>query len=50
MYNLMPRNSGLLASAVEAIGETPLVELSRMAKRTGGRLFAKLEYLNPGSS
>lgn len=46
----MPRNSGLLASAVEAIGETPLVELSRMAKGTGGRLLAKLEYLNPGSS
>jgi cysteine synthase A len=40
----------MLSSAVEAIGETPLVELSRMTKGLGGRLLAKLEYLNPGLS
>jgi len=40
----------ILPSAVEAIGETPLVELSRIAKGLGGRLLAKLEYLNPGHS
>jgi cysteine synthase A len=39
-----------LPSVVEAIGETPLVELSRLTKGLTGRLFAKLEYLNPGSS
>src|SRR5436190_1549268 len=40
----------MLSSAVEAIGQTPLVELSRMTKGLGGRLLAKLEYLNPGLS
>jgi cysteine synthase len=40
----------LLSSAVEAIGHTPLVELSRITNGLGGRLFAKLEYLNPGFS
>lgn len=40
----------MLASVVEAIGETPLVELSRIARGSGGRLLAKLEYLNPGFS
>jgi cysteine synthase A len=39
----------VLASVVEAIGETPLIELSRLAQGRG-RLLAKLEYLNPGSS
>ncbi len=40
----------LLGSIVEAIGETPLVELSRLSRGLGGRLLAKLEYLNPGFS
>jgi cysteine synthase A len=40
----------MLPSIVEAIGATPLVELSRIARGTGGRLLAKLEYLNPGFS
>jgi cysteine synthase A len=40
----------MLPSAVEAIGRTPLVELSRLARGTGGRILAKLEYLNPGLS
>jgi cysteine synthase A len=37
---------------VEAIGQTPLVELSRYMASAGlqGRLLAKLEYLNPGFS
>ena len=39
-----------LSSVVEAIGETPLVDLSRIARGAGGRLLAKLEYLNPGAS
>src|SRR5689334_23808362 len=40
----------MLSSIVEAIGGMPLVELSRLSKGSGGRLFAKLEYLNPGFS
>ncbi len=40
----------MLPSAVEAIGDTPLVELSRIARGSGGRILAKLEYLNPGLS
>ena len=46
----MPRDDRLLSSAIEAIGCTPLVELSRLAAGTGGRLLAKLEFLNPGFS
>src|SRR5690348_943693 len=40
----------MLPSAVEAIGRTPLVELSRLTRGRGGRILAKLEYLNPGFS
>jgi len=45
-------HSTLLPSAVEAIGQTPLVELSRLVSRAGlrGRILAKLELLNPGFS
>ncbi len=46
----MPRPDRLLPSAVEAIGETPLVELARLARGYEGRLMAKLEFLNPGYS
>jgi cysteine synthase len=46
----MSREDHLLSSAVEAIGETPLVELHRIGKESGGRILAKLEYLNPGYS
>lgn len=42
----------LLNSVYEAIGQTPMVTLSRIAKAYGveGNIFAKLEYLNPGFS
>ena len=40
----------LLPSTVEAIGNTPLVELSRFTRDLDGRILAKLEYLNPGFS
>ncbi len=39
-----------LASVIEAIGDTPLVELSRLTKGMSGRILAKLDYLNPGFS
>src|SRR5262249_15574561 len=38
------------ASVVDVIGGTPLVELSRITRNLDGRIFAKLEYLNPGFS
>jgi cysteine synthase len=37
-------------SVLDAIGGTPLVELSRVAADVPGRILAKLEYLNPGGS
>jgi cysteine synthase A len=40
----------ILSSAIEAIGNTPLVELSRLTRGCEGRILAKLEYLNPGFS
>jgi cysteine synthase A len=44
------RSSTLLSSVAEAIGETPLVELSRLTRGLEGRILAKLDYLNPGFS
>jgi cysteine synthase A len=40
----------LLPPDVDAIGGTPLVELSRLARDLDGWILAKLEYLNPGFS
>ena len=40
----------LFKSAVEAIGQTPLVELSRITRELDGRILAKLDHLNPGFS
>ncbi len=40
----------VLSSAVEAIGNTPLVELGRLNRGVNGRILAKMEYLNPGLS
>ncbi len=44
--------SKLLNSAVEAIGNTPLVRLDRLTRFFGveGTIVAKLDYLNPGFS
>ena len=44
------RRDGVQFSAVEAIGDTPLVELSRLTKDMDGRILAKMDYLNPGFS
>jgi cysteine synthase A len=41
---------GLANSVLDAIGETPLVELSRITRNLEGKILAKLEYLNPGYS
>jgi len=44
------RTAILLDSVLGAIGNTPLVELSRITRGLEGRILAKLEYLNPGFS
>ena len=46
----MTRQERPFASAIETIGNTPMVELSRLTRGLGGRILAKLEYLNPGFS
>jgi cysteine synthase A len=38
------------SSVLEAIGNTPLIELRRMAAGLPGRVFVKLETYNPGAS
>jgi cysteine synthase len=40
----------LAGSVLEAIGATPLVALDRLTTGLPGRVVAKLEYYNPGSS
>ncbi|MEE8295973.1 MAG: cysteine synthase family protein [Sphingomonadales bacterium] len=44
--------SNVLPSIAHAVGETPLVDLSRLVKHLGGEghILAKCEYLNPGFS
>jgi cysteine synthase len=44
------RQDALANSVLGAIGNTPLVELSRITRGLEGRIVAKLEYLNPGFS
>ncbi len=44
------RSTGVGTSVLDAIGDTPLVELSRAADGLDGRILAKLDYLNPGGS
>lgn len=46
----MTRSRRLYPSAAAAIGETPLVELSRLTRGLEGRILAKLDCLNPGYS
>ncbi|MDI3474133.1 MAG: cysteine synthase [Candidatus Woesearchaeota archaeon] len=41
------RNSGVLNSILDAIGNTPLVRLKRLST---GNVFVKAEHLNPGGS
>jgi len=46
----MTRRDAILGSAIEAIGDTPLVDLARIVRGVDGRILAKLEFLNPGFS
>lgn len=40
----------VLSHVYEAIGQTPIVRLSRLTQALEGEIYAKLEYLNPGFS
>ena len=40
----------LQPSVIQTIGQTPLVELSRITAGLNGRILAKLEYFTPGAS
>ena len=42
--------TGVAPSAAAAIGQTPLVDLSRITADMNGQILMKLEYLNPGAS
>lgn len=42
--------AGFHASVLEAIGNTPIVELNRYGAEVGPLLLAKLEFTNPGGS
>lgn len=44
------RTDGTLDSVLGAIGNTPVVELSRLTNGLPGRLVVKLDYLQPGFS
>ena len=46
----MPPSDRLSASVLDLIGKTPLVELNRITRGLNGRVFAKVEFLNPGYS
>ena len=42
--------AGACGHILEAVGETPIVELRRLAPGLGHRLYAKCEFMNPGGS
>ena len=46
----MPSSDRLSSSVLDLIGDTPLVELSRIASGLDGRVYAKVEFFNPGYS
>ena len=47
---MMKMKTDIHPSAIEAIGNTPLVDLARITRNVDGRILAKLEYFNPGFS
>ncbi|MEX0956313.1 MAG: cysteine synthase A [Rhizobiaceae bacterium] len=40
----------MYASAIEAIGNTPLIRLKRASEETGCEIYGKAEFMNPGQS
>src|SRR6476620_6897370 len=45
-----PLIKGALANIVEALGNTTIVRLSRVAAHVKSSIYVKCEYLNPGGS
>ncbi len=43
-------NTGVRRGIVEAIGNTPLIELRQASEATGCRILGKAEFMNPGQS
>lgn len=41
---------GAVANVIEAIGDTPIVKLTNVARDVPSDIFVKLEYMNPGGS
>jgi cysteine synthase len=48
--NAMSISNTVLPSVLEAIGNTPLIDLGRLTKTVAGHILAKAEFLNPGHS
>jgi cysteine synthase len=46
----MTAGTGVTASLLDLIGRTPLLDLARVRPARGGRIWAKLEHLNPSGS
>jgi cysteine synthase A len=47
----LPQHDAVYGSVLELIGDTPLVEIRRLDRTLPrGRVFAKMEHLNPGGS
>lgn len=44
------RERTALDSILDAVGHTPMVELTRLGRGLPGRIFGKAEFLNPGAS
>jgi len=47
---VVPGLGNTVPSVIDVIGNTPLVELSRITREINGRILMKLEFLNPGFS
>ena len=47
---LSSSRDGVCKGIVEAIGNTPLIELRSLSEATGCRILAKAEFMNPGGS
>ncbi len=41
---------GIYSSVLEAVGDTPLVQLNKVVGKRDARVLAKLEFMNPGGS
>lgn len=46
----MTKTPGITISLLDVIGNTPLLELTRVRPAAGARILAKLEFLNPSGS